>query len=337
MAKPRAVSKPVSRTRSANRQRPVVGIDLGGTNMQIGVVDADGKIIGRSRKKTMAMKGQAGVLSRIVEGVQTACAQAGLSPAQLGGLGIGAPGAIDPESGVVLQAPNLGWTNVQLAKILRERLAPGGGVRVENDVNAAIYGEWKLGAGRGHSEMMGVWIGTGVGGGLVLNDKLYEGGFLTAGEIGHVTLFPGNPTGRRSVENNCSRTAIVDRLVSLIKAGRPSVLKDLVDGDLSQIKSKTVATAFADGDKLTADVVDETAEMLGIAIGGVVTLLSLKLIILGGGFTEALGEPFVKRVRKAVRERAFPDRCKDVEVVASELEDDAGLLGAAALAREALA
>lgn len=322
--------------RSRPKSKLYVGIDLGGTNMSVGVVDDAGKVLGRSRKKTMPMKGQASVISRIVEGVHSACAQAAVSPAQLAGLGIGAPGAIDPQAGVVLQAPNLGWTNVPLGKILRERLHLRGGIFVENDVNAAVFGEWRLGAGRGHKEMFGVWLGTGVGGGFVINDRLYAGGFFTAGEIGHVTLYPGNPLGRRTVENNCSRTAVVDRLASLIKAGRPSVLRELCGGDLTQMKSKTIATAYAQGDRLTTEVVEETAEMLGFAIGGVVTLLSVKRIIMGGGFVEAMGEPFVKRVRKAVRERAFPDRCKEVEVVASELEDDAGLLGAARLARELL-
>jgi len=192
-------------------KQPVAGIDLGGTNMQIGVVDGDGAVIGRSRKKTQALEGRAKVIERIVEGANNACEQAGLTLKQTAGLGIGAPGAIDPHRGVVLEAVNLRWNDVALADILGDKL--GIPVIVDNDVNVAIYGEWKMGAGRGVNDMLGVWIGTGIGGGLILNDRLYEGALFTAGEIGHTIFYPGAPLGSRSLEENCSRTAVAERLV----------------------------------------------------------------------------------------------------------------------------
>lgn len=319
----------------ARRTKPYVGIDLGGTNMQIGVVAPGNEIIGRSRKKTMADKGQASIIARIVEGVHAACLQAGITVAQLGGLGIGAPGAIDPAAGVVLEAVNLRWNDVPLAKILNTKLHVP--VMVENDVNVAVYGEWKAGAARGDKEVLGVWVGTGIGGGLVLNNALYDGGFFTAGEIGHTILYPNAPMGRRSLEQNCSRTAIAERLVALMRQNRKSMLMQLCGGDLTQIKSRMIAAAYSEGDKLTSEVLDEAAQLLGVAIANVVTLLSIQKVVVGGGLTEALGEPWVKKIRKAVREVAFPDRVQAVQVVASQLEDDAGLLGAALLAREKLA
>ncbi len=318
----------------ARRTKPYVGIDLGGTNMQIGVVAPDNEIIGRSRKKTLADKGQDSIVTRIVEGVQQACEQAGISVAQLGGLGIGAPGAIDPAAGVVLEAVNLRWDDVPLAKILQTKLRVP--VLVDNDVNVAVYGEWQAGAARGDRELLGVWVGTGIGGGLVLNNSLYAGGFFTAGEIGHTILYPNAPLARRSLEQNCSRTAIADRLAQLMRQNHKSVLMQLCEGNLSQIKSKMIAAAYAQGDKLTLEVLDESAQLLGIAIANVVTLLSIPKVVVGGGLTEALGEAWVKKIRKAVRETAFPDRVQAVQVVASQLEDDAGLLGAALLAREKL-
>jgi len=325
----------------SSQNRLFAGIDLGGTNMQIGVAEFSGardktkwKLRGRTGRKTQPMQGKSAVIDRIVHGVTEACKEAGIKPRQLAGLGIGAPGAIDPHGGIVMEAVNLRWNDVPLARILSKRI--GTKVVVDNDVNVAVYGEWKLGAARGHSEVLGVWMGTGIGGGLVLNNRLYEGGFFTAGEIGHMTMLHGAPLGRRSLEQNCSRTAVAERLAGLIRSNHKSILVRLSGGDFTQIRSKMIAQAYEAGDRLTLTVLDEAAEMLGIHIAGVVTLLSLPMVVLGGGLTEAVGEPWVREVRRSVHEHVFPARCRGVEVVASELEDDAGLVGAALLARDRL-
>lgn len=316
------------------RKSAVVGIDLGGTNMQIGVVTPEQRIIGRSKKKTRASEGLTSVMDRLVAGVREACDDAGLRTDDLLGLGIGAPGAIEPTGGMVVMAPNLGWKDVPLAGLLKKRL--GVPVVVDNDVNAAVYGEWRLGAGKGASDVLGFWIGTGIGGGLILNEKLYYGGMLTAGEIGHVTLFPHQPPGSRKVEENLSRTALVDRMLRLIKMGHKSVIPQLADHDLTDVRAKTIAAAYNRGDRLTHAVLENAAELMGIVIANTVTLLSLPRVILGGGLTEAMGESLVKPVRESVRRHVFPDSLKAVEVVATKLEADAGLLGAALLARERL-
>ncbi|MBX3385729.1 MAG: ROK family protein [Phycisphaeraceae bacterium] len=314
----------------------VVGIDLGGTNMQIGVVSPDNTLLGREGKKTQVDKGTRAIMQRLSDGVEEVCRQAGVSLSRIAAVGIGAPGAIDPATGVVLEAPNLRWNKFPLAKTLSAKLG-GARVVVGNDVNVAVYGEWKLGAGRGCDELLGVWLGTGVGGGLIFNGALYEGHFKTAGEIGHMPLVPAAPLGRSTLEQNCSRTAISERLAFLIRANHKSVISELTGGDLGQVRSKVIAQAYRLNDALTVRVLDEAGEMLGRHVGGLITLLSLRRVILGGGLTEALGEPWVRKVRKVVRESAFPARCGEVEVVASELEDDAGLLGAALLARQSVA
>lgn len=340
--------------------KPFVGVDLGGTNINVGIVDDKLKLIPGSRvnKKTQAVQGVPVVINRICDSIEESLAGAGLRPSNVAAIGIAAAGAVDPQRGVVLKGGNLGFTNVPLAASVERKL--GVRVVVENDVNAAVYGEWQhpLGAIKGVSEALGVWIGTGVGGGLVLNNKLYSGGFFTAGEFGHMLMLPGAPLGRRSIEQICSRTAISDRLLALVSSGHASILtevieqekqalldkarKDLKDKDKIAwnfennkiLRSRAVGEAYRRRDALTVQVVDEAAEMLGAAIAGVVTLLSLPHVVLGGGFTEALGEPWVKAVRASVRAHAFPAEVKRVEVLGTTLRDEAGIIGAALLARD---
>jgi len=321
--------------------KPVAGVDLGGTNINAGIATSElsGQgvrgIIGRGRKKTKAELGPDGVIERVAEAVENACDEAHIDPEELGAIGIGAPGAIEPGSGMVLEAVNLRWNRVRLGEMLSERFG-GAPVVVDNDVNVAILAEHRLGAGEHAQHLLGVWIGTGVGGGIILNGKLHYGAFGSAGEIGHMHASPYNQPGERSLEHNCSRTALADRLTKLIKANHASIIPQIVNGDLSRIRSKVIAQAYARGDALTREVVDHAADLLGIIIGGAVTLLSLERVVLGGGFTEALGEPFVDLVRAGARRVIFPNAAKNVEIVASELSEDAGIAGAALLALESI-
>lgn len=309
-----------------------IGIDLGGTNMQVGVVSSELKLLSQAKKKTKAEDGLEGVMNRIVEGIVEACGEAKVKLTDLEAIGLAAPGAVDPAEGVVLEAGNLRWTNVNAASILQKKT--GVKTYLDNDVNAAVWGENKLGAGKNAKHLLGVWLGTGIGGGLILNGELYYGPLMTAGEIGHMIAIPFNPPGERSLEHNCSRTSVVNRIVKLIKANRKSKLTEYAEGDLEKIKSKLVAKAYEEKDELTVEVLNNAAELLGITLGGVVTLLSIDRIVLGGGLTEAMGSNWVDLVEQHTRRFAFPDRCKQVKVVASTLEDKAGLLGAAMIAME---
>jgi len=340
------------------RSQLIVGVDLGGTNINVGLVDPLGKILAASRvnKKTQAAQGPQTVIDRIADAIGECCEQASTPVRSVAAIGIGAAGAVDTVRGLVLKGGNLGFVNVPLAAAIQKRLGPR--VVLENDVNAAAYGEWKLGAAVNKSDFLAVWLGTGVGGGLVLGNRMYSGGFFTAGEIGHMTLLPGAPLGRRSIEETCSRTAISDRLLALIASGHPSSLKAVVEAEKKALlakaqddiqkkgkvswqfennkilRSRAIGEAFQRGDPLTLRVVEEAATLLGTAIGGVVTLLSLPHVVLGGGLTEALGDPWVKAVRKATRDAAFPAECKRVEVVGTILKDNAGIVGAAMIARD---
>jgi len=300
--------------------------------MQIGLVSPDNKLMGEAKRKTKADEGLEAILARMISGIEEALAAAGTGLGAVGAVGIGAPGAVDPHQGIVLEAVNLRWTDVPVAALLSKRL--GVPVFLDNDVNVAVLGEHRMGAAKGFRDVMGVWLGTGIGGGLILNNQLYYGHFFTAGEIGHTILLPSAPVGHRSLEHNCSRSAVVDRLVRLIRSNRKSIIPALVENDLDKIKSKTLAKAYESGDELTVEVVQETAHLLSISLASVVTLLSLPCIVLGGGLTEALGKPFVDLVEDHVRKLAFPDRCKEVKVLASKLEDHAGVYGAAFVARD---
>lgn len=312
--------------------RPVIGIDLGGTNMQIGVVAPDGKVIGRGKRKTRAAEGFKAVLGRMAEGVEDACKDAGIPVRSLAGIGIGAAGAVDPKTGVILQAPNLRWTNAPLARTLSNHT--GKPVFVTNDVRAAIIGEHTHGAGKGASHLLAVWLGTGIGGGLILNNKVYPGFFNTAGEIGHMMLLPGSPPGHRSFEHNCSRSAIADRIVKLIRNGRPSIVTRLTEGDLTEVKARVIGDAYRRNDPLVREVVDDAAKSIGNTIASLNSALSLQRVVLGGGLTEALGEPLVRLVRTAHHAAVYPHVLRKTEIVKTKLEDDAGVVGAAVFAQK---
>ncbi|HVZ93266.1 MAG TPA: ROK family protein, partial [Phycisphaerales bacterium] len=297
-----------------------IGVDLGGTNMQIGVVVGD-KVLGRCKHKTRAEEGSKHVVDRIADGIRRACKEAGIGPDKLAGIGVGAPGAIDHRKGVVLEAPNLRWNNFPLAKELAKRVK-GPPIVIDNDVNVAVHGENRLGAGQNASDVLGVWIGTGIGGGLVLDGKLYQGRYGSAGEIGQMTLFPNAALGNRTLEENCSRKHLARRLAQLVASNRPSMLTKITGGEIAAAGAGAIAEAYHKGDALTRMVVDEATDLLGLAIGGCVTLLSLELVILGGGMAEAMGDVYVRRVSAAMGKVVFPASLKRVRVVATELADN---------------
>lgn len=305
------------------------GVDLGGTNIQAGVIDADGRVLGRAKAKTDAGSGFEGVVERLVRVVREACDEAGAPFESLACIGVGTPGPVDPATGVVLEAVNLRWNNAPLRDALRRKT--GHEVVVDNDVNAAAYGEWKCGAGRNATDLLAVWVGTGVGAGLILRGQPFIGHFHTAGEIGHMILVPGAPPGSRSIEHNCSRTAVAERIARMIRANRKSSLSPVVAKG-NRIKSRVLAEAYLEGDALVCEVVNDSADRLGMALGSVATLLSLERVVLGGGMTEALGEPYVARVRAAVLREVFPEAVRQITVAPSELGDDAGIVGAGLVA-----
>ncbi|MCI0364855.1 MAG: ROK family protein [Phycisphaerales bacterium] len=309
----------------------VVGIDLGGTNMQIGVVDSRNRIVGRHGDKTRASEGVEAVIDRIVGGIHISCEQAGINLKQVTAIGIAAPGAIDIAKGVVLEAPNLKWRNVPLRAILRQRLTCK--IVVDNDANAAVWAESQLGVARGRGDVLGVWVGTGVGGGLVLNGRLYHGDFFTAGEIGHSIVFPDRPRGRRTVEEYCSRTGMTRTIRELLPSHPESMLNQLARPIAKGIGSRDLAESCRNRDRLALLVVNSAADLLGIAIANWITILALGSVVIGGGVAEDLGKPYLRRVTDSFKRHVFPQRNGRCRLLLTTLREDAGLLGAAMLAR----
>lgn len=319
----------------ARRQSTMIGIDLGGTNIQAAVVDLNHRVLARAKMKTKAAEGSKAVTDRIAQVAEQAAKEAGLTIKRIGGMGIGAPGASDIEHGIVLNAPNLRWTKYPLGRILQKRLnCP---VVVDNDVNVAAWGEFVAGAARGQTDLLAIWIGTGIGGGLILNGQLYHGHFQTAGEVGHLILDIGAPLGRRTTENNASRTAIVNQIVQLVQSNHASRILAMADNDPSQIRSKVLARAVTEGDALTLTVVRHAAEYVAAAIANTVTTLSLGCVVIGGGLTDSLGKPWIGMVKEAFDQLVFPAELKACKLVASRLGEDAGTIGAAMLAHQRLA
>ncbi len=314
---------------------PVVGIDLGATNMLLGIVDGDDRIITRRHTKTEGEKGISHVLEKLISEVQGVCDDAGLGSEDRGGIGIAVAGAVDVASGVVLDAHNLKWKNVPLRRKLED--AFGKPVYVDNDANASVWGESRVGAGRGGGDLFGVWVGTGIGGGLVLNDKLYHGAFSTAGEFGLTIITPDGKSNFRTVEDHAGRTGMRRVIAREMQNHPESIIFQLTRGDAARIGTNELAEAFHGNDELTCRIITRGADLLGIAIANFVTFLAVDTVIIGGGITEALGERYLDLIRKAFERDVFPARCRACRIVATELQADAGLLGAALLARDASA
>ena len=315
----------------------VIGVDMGGTKILSAVIDAEGNILGTAKVSTKADEGTSIVIDRIAESIQKAIGKSCVDKASIQAIGIGAPGPLDPETGVVIFAPNLGWRDVPLKAELEART--GFPTFVDNDVNVGTLGEHAFGAAEGVQNVVGIFVGTGIGGGIILQGELFHGASKTAGEIGHIIVKAGGPRcgcgTRGCLEAIASRTAMTKQFQkAILKKGKKSVLSELTGGDLGAIRSGVLAKAMRANDKLTLKVIKKTTKYLGIGIGSIVNFLNPEMIVLGGGVVEALDDTFLDSIRAAAKKYALPNTLGGVQIVQAELGDNAGILGAAALARQ---
>ncbi len=316
--------------------RPVIGIDLGGTKVLAAVVAPDGRILSRDKASSRGASSYEELLARVAATARAAAGAAGVALDTVASVGIGVPGTVDQDAGVVRIAPNLSWRDVPVGSTLRDLL--GLPVIVDNDVNVAALDEHRLGVGKELPSLLGVFIGTGIGGGLAIDGGLYRGAHQAAAEIGHMVVKAGGPRcscGRRGcLEALGSRTAIVREIARRVAAGKSSKLVKLSGGDVRSAKSGALRKAYIGGDKLTRRVVDKSARYVGIGVGSLVNVLDPAIVALGGGVAENLGTRYVQRVARIARRYIVDETARAVPIVTATLGDDAGVLGAALLAQQ---
>jgi glucokinase len=317
--------------------RLYAGVDLGGTSMIAVIATADGKVVGSSDCTTTRDAAPAETIDTIGDQIEVAAKEAGVKTKNVRAIGIGAPGAIDRRRGIVVKAPNLGWTDVPLGRALEKRFDTD--VVLGNDVQVAIVGEHAFGAARGADRAVGIWIGTGIGGGLINDSKLDRGARGAAGEIGHILLKENGPKcgcGRLGcAEALASRTAMERDVRAAAAEGRKTaVLRIMKERGKERMTSSVIKRALDANDAVMKEVVARAQHYIGLLAGNVVNLYDPEIIVLGGGVAQRLGEEFVAPIRETARERFLrPDPDGVVRIVAATLGDYSGALGATALAR----
>ncbi len=308
-----------------------LGVDLGGTKVETALVDVTGRILASRRRLTHPEKGPDGVIAEIVACVESCVAEAG-KRAQ--GIGVGVAGQVD-RAGTVRFSPNLGWRNVPLKVRLEEAL--GMVVVVNNDVRAATWGEWQHGAGQGVDDLVCLFVGTGIGGGIVSGGRLLEGCHNTAGELGHLTIVRGGRhchcPNRGCLEAYAGGWAIAERAQETVRAD-PQSGQRLVTlaGSIQQISAATVTQAYREGDAMASRLVEETAQYLAAGVVSIVNAFNPCFLVFGGGVIQGLPD-YVSAIERPVRENALKAATENLRIVMAALGDKAGVIGAAALAR----
>jgi len=304
----------------------VIGVDLGGTNMRTALLSPDGLILDRHKVSTHAAEGWKQVVARLVENIvryQKIAIGKGLTVAAVG---VGAPGVIQMDSGIVVKSPNFpDWNNLPLKEVLEKALNVP--VFIENDANAAALGEQWLGAGRDINSMILLTLGTGVGGGIVLNKQIWQGADGMAGEIGHMTLIPD---GRLC---GCGNTGCLEMYASargIVQSYREAVNSSGI-AMVAELSSEQIYQAARDGETVACKVMKDMGRMLGIGIANLINIFNPQMIVLGGGVKDAW-QLFINATQEEVMRRAFKVPAERTKIVPSLLGDDAGMVGAAAVA-----
>ena len=320
---------------AAKKGEYFAGVDLGGTKILAGLFDGELNCLGRAKLSTKSERGPEEVIERIARCVRDAVDECDLDLKQVKAVGIGAPGTIDSGNGRVLFAPNLKWEDVPLKKALEKAL--GLPVFVENDANAAMLGVYETELSSKPRHVIGIFLGTGIGGGIILDGKLYSGFTGTAGEIGHMVIQVGGPKcncgNQGCFEALASRTAIFRRLTEAVAAGKKTILTESLGPDLKDLRSGDLRKAIKKGDKLVENIVEEAAEYTGIAVANLINLFNPEVVVLGGGVIDALGDEMMAIILETAQDYGMSGAMKGVDIVASKRGDDAGIVGAAVLAR----
>jgi len=310
------------------------GIDVGGTSIKFGLVDRKGKVIYKEQRSTMADKGVEPLMHLVTNIAESLLYHAAEEEYEVRWLGVGTPGAIESKTGKVIgESPNIeGWKGTVIGEILHDRLNLP--VHVDNDVNNVALAEHRFGAAVGYNSVVCVALGTGVGGGIIINGKLWRGGNHSAGEIGHIIINEEGPACRCGnngcLEAYCNSAAIVQRTREKLKGGLTDVFEKVLDGSLDNLNIRKLFAAAKKGDKIALEVVNETARYLAVGLAGVVNLLNPDIVIIGGGVADG-GGGFVDAVSAEIRKRAFGSAVEKLRVARATLGNNAGFIGAGLL------
>lgn len=305
-----------------------LGVDLGGTKILSALFDDNLRLLARSKQPTGADGGPAAVIERIGLGAEAVINEAGIDRTQIRGMGLGIPGQIVIGTSTVKFAPNLDWRDVDVQTLLPANWPWP--VYVENDVRMGTYGEFAFGAARGCRNVLGVFIGTGVGGGLIINGELHTGFNGNGGEFGNLVVH-----WRRghTVEMIAGRKDMMKRAAEMLADSPKRVRKEWKNVDLASVRSSQLAEFYQRDDPIAVQLVDDSARALGAAIGGVVNFLSPEIIVLGGGVTGALGDSYIERIWEIAQRYTLPGAADNIRCVAASLGDDSGVVGCAAYAK----
>ena len=317
-----------------NSEAFFLGIDLGGTKILTAIVDPAGNMLSRDHSVTPAAKGSDAVIQSILNSVNRALEQSALSPASLRAVGVGAPGLSNPETGVLFTSPNLpGWEDVPLREIIEESL--GKKAYLINDANAAALGELYFGAARGARNFIYLTVSTGIGGGIVIDEKIYPGSRGTAGEVGHMTIDDPGPLcncGNRGCwETLASGTALAREAKRRIQEGAVTTILENCGGDLEKVTAEGIHKAAQGGDALARILIERTSYYLGVGLANLINVFNPELIVIGGGLSN-IGDMLLQPAFQEAGRRAFKQSYGALRFAQAELGRNSGVLGAAAFA-----
>ncbi len=314
----------------------IIGIDLGGTNIPIALVTSGGMIVRQISISTNVSQGPEKVIERIIKAIKEIMNTVGHK--SISGIGIGCAGQIDHKRGVVLFSPNLFWKNVHMVKKIKAAFK-GLPVLLDNDANVAALGEYMCGAGKGMKNVIFMTWGTGVGGGIIINGRLYLGATGSAGEVGHIIISHDGPKcncgNLGCLERYVGNKYIVNRAKELIKKEKNTTIHKLVNNDLSKITPLIIKKAAMKGDKLAKQVWEEMGTYMGMGLVSIINLLNPEAVIIGGGIAKA-GNLVFSPIKETIKKRALKAASRNVKILRATLSDKAGIIGAAMLVTQHL-
>lgn len=317
-----------------SEQQVYAGIDIGGTNIKFGLFDSEGKVLIKEQRPTMAEKGPMPLMHLITNIAERLLYFAAEENYTVNWVGVGSPGAVDFKTGKVIgPSPNIvGWMGMEIGPIMSERLNMP--VFVDNDVNSMALAESRFGSAMGARSVVCVTVGTGVGGGVIIDGRVVRGSSSSAGELGHMTIDIDGPEcacgNFGCIESFCSSGAMTGRIKARLSKGLTPIFSELLEGSPDNLTVKKIFAAARKGDEIANEVVNETGTYLGIGLAGIVNLLNPEVVVIGGGITDG-GAGFVDAVTKEIRKRAFSSAVEKLRVTRAALGNDAGFIGAGLL------